>query len=167
MLVGGGNAAGQAIAFLASRAAHVHHLIRGPDLAKSMSKYLIDRVGSLTNVTLYTESEIVAIEGSEEGVSGVHWRSRKNDSKHTKPIRRIFLFVGADPNTEWLANCGVKLNDKGFVCTGLDLSPEDHEQSAYSENGRQPLPLETSVPGVFAIGDLRAQLNQTGRCRGG
>ena len=90
MLVGGGNAAGQAIVFLASRATHVHHLIRGPDLAKSMSKYLIDRIESLTNVTLYTESEIVAIEGSEEGVSEVHWRSRKNDSKHTKPIRAFF-----------------------------------------------------------------------------
>ena len=63
--------------------------------------------------------------------------------------------MGADPNTAWLENCCVKLNDKGFV-TGLDLSPEDHEQSAYSENGRQPLPLETSVPGVFAIGDARA-----------
>jgi thioredoxin reductase (NADPH) len=156
VLVGGGNAAGQAIVFLASRATHVHHLIRGPDLAKSMSKYLIDRIESLTNVTLYTESEIVAIEGSEEGVSGVHWRTRKNDSTHTTPIRRIFLFVGADPNTEWLANCGVKLNDKGFVCTGFDLSPVEYAGSGRPENGHHPLPLETSVPGVFAIGDARA-----------
>ena len=156
VLVGGGNAAGQAIVFLASRAAHVHHLIRGADLAKSMSKYLIDRIGSLANVTLYTESEIVAIKGSEEGVSEVCWRSRKNDSTHTKPIRRIFLFVGADPNTEWLANCGVKLNDKGFVCTGFDLSPVEYARLANSENGHHPLPLETSVPGVFAIGDARA-----------
>ena len=156
VLVGGGNAAGQAIVFLASHAAHVHHLIRGPDLAKSMSRYLIDRIGSLTNVTLYTESEIVAIEGCEEGVSGVHWHSRKNDGKHTKPIRRIFLFVGADPNTDWLANCGVKLNDKGFVCTGFDVSPVEYAGSTSLEKGRPPLPLETSVPGVFAIGDARA-----------
>lgn len=156
VLVGGGNAAGQAIVFLAGHAGHVHHLIRGPDLAKSMSKYLIDRIGSLANVTLYTESEIVAIEGCEEGVSAVHWRHRQNGSIQTKSTRRIFLFVGADPNTGWLENCGVKLNDKGFVCTGLDLSPADHAQSAHSENGRQPLPLETSVPGVFAIGDARA-----------
>jgi thioredoxin reductase (NADPH) len=156
VLVGGGNSAGQAIVFLASHAAHVHHLIRGPDLAKSMSKYLIDRIGSLTNVTLYTESEIVAIEGSEEGVSGVHWRSRKSDNTHTKPIRHIFLFVGADPNTEWLANCGVKLNDKGFVCTGFDLPPVEYAGSAHPEHGHHPLPLETSVPGVFAIGDARA-----------
>jgi thioredoxin reductase (NADPH) len=157
VLVGGGNAAGQAIVFLASHAAHVHHLIRGADLTRSMSKYLIDRIGSLANVTLYTESEIVAIEGCEEGVSGVQWRNRKDGSKQTKSLRRIFLFVGADPNTGWLENCGVKLNDKGFVCTGLDLSPTDHEQWAHPENGRrQPLQLETSVPRVFAIGDARA-----------
>ncbi|MDE2366027.1 MAG: FAD-dependent oxidoreductase [Betaproteobacteria bacterium] len=156
VLVGGGNAAGQAIVFLASHAAHVHHLIRGADLAKSMSTYLIDRIGSLANVTLHTESEIVAIEGSEEGLSAVHWRHRQNGYMQTKSTRHIFLFVGAYPNTGWLENCGVKLNDKGFVCTGLDLLPADHEQSAYSENGRQPLPLETSIPGVFAIGDVRA-----------
>ena len=156
VLVGGGNAAGQAIVFLAGHAAHVHHLIRGPDLAKSMSKYLIDRIGSLANVTLYTESEIVAIEGCDEGISAVQWRHRKDGSMQTKSIRRIFLFVGADPNTGWLENCGVKLNDKGFVCTGLDLSPADHEQWAHLVNGRQPLQLETSVPGVFAIGDVRA-----------
>jgi thioredoxin reductase (NADPH) len=134
----------------------VHHLIRGADLAKSMSKYLIDRIGSLANVTLHTESEIVAIEGGEEGVSAVHWRHRQNGSMQTKSIRRIFLFVGADPNTGWLENCGVKLNDKGFVCTGLDLSPADHEQWAHLDGLRQPLQLETSVPRVFAIGDARA-----------
>ena len=124
-----------------------------------MSRYLVDRIGSLPNVTLYTESEIVAIEGSEEGVSGVQWQNRKDGGKQTKPVRRIFLFVGADPNTGWLENCGVKVNDKGFVCTGLDLSPASHEQSvhsAHSENRRQPLQLETSIPGVFAIGDARA-----------
>jgi thioredoxin reductase (NADPH) len=124
---------------LASHAAHVHHLIRGADLVRSMSKYLIDRIGSLTNVTLYTESEIVAIEGCEEGVNAVRWRHRQSGAVQTKSIRRIFLFVGADPNTGWLENCGVKLNDKGFVCTGLDLSPEDHEQWAPSENRRHPL----------------------------
>ena len=159
VLVGGGNSAGQAVVFLASHAAHVHYLIRGPDLAKSMSKYLVDRIGSLPNVTLYTESEIVAIEGSDEGVSGVRWQNRKDGCKQTKPVRRIFLFVGADPNTGWLENCGVKVNNKGFVCTGLDLSPAGHEQSvrsAHSENRRQPLQLETSIPGVFAIGDARA-----------
>lgn len=156
VLVGGGNSAGQAVVFLASHAAHVHYLIRGPDLAKSMSKYLVDRIESLPNVTLYTESEIVAIEGSDEGVSGVQWHNRRDGSKQTKPVRRIFLFVGADPNTGWLENCGVKVNDKGFVCTGWDLSPAGQEQWVHSENRRQPLQLETSIPGVFAIGDARA-----------
>jgi thioredoxin reductase (NADPH) len=156
VLVGGGNSAGQAVVFLASHAAHVHYLIRGPDLAKSMSKYLVDRIGLLPNVTLYTESEIVAIEGCDEGVSGVQWQNRKDGAKQTKPVRRIFLFVGADPNTGWLENCGVRVNDKGFVCTGLDLSPAGQEQWVRSENRRQPLQLETSIPGVFAIGDARA-----------
>ena len=156
VLVGGGNAAGQAIVFLAGHAAHVHHLIRGADLAKSMSKYLIDRLGSLANVTLYTESEIVVIEGCDEGVSGVQWHNRKDGSTQTKPIRRIFLFVGADPNTDWIENCGVKVNDKGFVCTGIDLSPVDYARSTHTRNDRHPLSLETSIPGVFAIGDARA-----------
>jgi thioredoxin reductase (NADPH) len=156
VLVGGGNSAGQAIVFLASQAMHVHHLIRGPDLVKSMSKYLIDRIGSLANVTLYTESEIMAIEGSEEGVNGVQWRNRKDGSKETKPVRRIFLFVGADPNTDWLENCGVKVDDKGFVCTGIDLPSIDYAPPAHLESNYRPLPLETSIPGVFAIGDVRA-----------
>ena len=155
VLVGGGNAAGQAIVFLANHAVHVHHLIRGPDLAKSMSKYLIDRLESLANVTLYTESEIVAIEGCDEGVNSVQWHNRKDGSKQTKPIRRIFLFVGADPNTDWLEDCGVKVNDKGFVCTGIDLSPVDYARSNL-KNDHHPLLLETSIPGVFAIGDARA-----------
>jgi thioredoxin reductase (NADPH) len=148
VLVGGGNSAGQAVVFLASHAAHVHLLIRGNDLGKNMSKYLVDRIASLPNVTLHTETEICAFEGCAEGVSGVRWRHRKSGNEEAKPVRRVFLFVGADPNTTWLADCGVKLNDKGFVCTGLDWAPAD--------DVRQPYPLETSIPGVFAIGDVRA-----------
>ena len=167
VLVGGGNAAGQAIVFLAGHAAHVHHLIRGPDLAKSMSKYLIDRIGSLANVTLYTESEIVAIEGCDEGISGVQWRNRKDGSIQTKSIRRIFLFVGADPNTGWLENCGVKVNDKGFVCTGIDLSPCRLRVVGASEK-RSSSPVARN----FDTGSIRdrrcaCQLNQTCRRRCG
>ncbi len=91
-----------ALIYLTASVEQIHHLIRGPDLAKSMSKYLIDRIGALANVTLHPESEIVAIDGCEEGVSNVHWRNRKSGSMQTKSIRRIFLFVGADPNTGWL-----------------------------------------------------------------
>ena len=167
MLVGGGNSAGQAVVFLASHAAHVHLLIRGPDLAKSMSKYLVDRIASLANVTLHAETEIVAFEGCDEGVSGVRWRNRKSGIEETKPIRRVFLFVGADPNTRWLANCGVKVNDKGFVCTGSDLSPDEYVRSAQSA-ARPP----SSVARDFRIGRVRdrrcaRQLDQACRSRGG
>jgi thioredoxin reductase (NADPH) len=131
-------------------------LIRGNDLGKNMSKYLVDRIGSLPNVTLHAETDIVAIEGSAEGVSGVRWRCRKDGHEESKPIRRVFLFVGADPNTAWLAGCGVKLNDKGFVCTGLDLMPAEADAGRRNGPMHEPLPLETSIPGVFAIGDVRA-----------
>jgi thioredoxin reductase (NADPH) len=156
VLVGGGNSAGQAVVFLASHAARVHLLIRGADLGKSMSKYLVDRIASLPNVTLHTETEIVAIDGCAEGVSGVRLRNRKSGSAEARPIRRVFLFVGADPNTEWLANCGVKVNEKGFVCTGSDLSPDQYVRSPQPAGERHQFALETSVSGVFAIGDVRA-----------
>ncbi len=156
VLVGGGNSAGQAVVFLASHAAHVHLLIRGSDLAKSMSNYLVERIASLLNVTLHTETEIVAIEGCDEGVGGVRWRNRMSGSEETKPIRRVFLFVGADPNTEWLADCGVKVNDRGFICTGSDLSPHEYVRAPREAGDRHPFALETTVSGVFAIGDVRA-----------
>lgn len=156
VLVGGGNSAGQAAVFLASHVARLHLLIRGQSLAKNMSAYLVDRIASQTNITLHTETEIVAIDGNDEGVSGVRWRNRKSGNEEIKPIRRVFLFVGADPNTEWLANCGVKVNDKGFICTGSDLAPDEYVRPALLASDRHPFPLETTVSGVFAIGDVRA-----------
>ena len=155
VLVGGGNSAGQAAVFLASHAAHVHLLIRGSSLAKKMSKYLVDRIASLANITLHTETEIVAIEGSAEGVTGVRWRNRRSGNEEAKPIRRIFLFIGADPNTAWLRDCGVKVDKKGFICTGIDLSPDEYVRSP-GIGERRPFPLETTASGVFAIGDVRA-----------
>ena len=155
VLVGGGNSAGQAVVFLASHAAHVHLLIRGPDLAKGMSSYLVERIASLANVTLHVETEIVALEGGDEGLSSVRWRKRNSGVEETRAIRRLFLFVGADPNTGWLGNCGVKVDDKGFVCTGYDPARDDSSSSAPARPLR-PLPLETTVSGVFAIGDARA-----------
>jgi thioredoxin reductase (NADPH) len=156
VLVGGGNSAGQAAVFLASHAAHVHLLIRGADLAKGMSSYLVERIASLANVTLHVETEIVAFEGDDEGLHSVRWRKRTNGLEETKPIRRVFLFVGADPNTGWLSNCGVKLDDKGFVCTGSELAHDESPRPAQALRPRHPLPLETTVSGVFAIGDARA-----------
>lgn len=146
----------QAVVFLASHASHVHLLIRGDDLGKSMSRYLVDRIASLPNVTLHAGTEIVAFDGCAEGVCGVRLRNRQSGKEETKPIRRVFLFVGADPNTGWLANCGVKVNDKGFVCTGIDLAPAKYARPPQLAGERHPFALETSVSGVFAIGDVRA-----------
>jgi thioredoxin reductase (NADPH) len=101
VLVGGGNSAGQAVVFLAGHAAHVHMLIRRSDLESTMSSYLIERIASLANVTLHVESEIVALEGGRKDLTGVRWRNRKQGIEVTKPIRQVFLFVGADPNTGW------------------------------------------------------------------
>jgi thioredoxin reductase (NADPH) len=148
-LVGGGNSAGQAAVFLAGHAAKVWMLVRGPGLAASMSKYLIDRIGSIPNIELRTRTEIVGLTGSRQsGVQSVRWRQRDTGQEEPHAIRNVFLFLGADPATEWLKSCGVVLDEKGFVKTGQDLVPE-------AENGRQ-LPFQTSVPGVFAIGDVRA-----------
>ena len=158
--MGGGNSAGQAVAFLARHAAHVHMLIRGSSLESTMSSYLIERIASLANVTLHVESEIVALEGGRKDLTGVRWRDRKHGTEVTKPIRQVFLFVGADPNTGWLADCGITMDNRGFVATGTELSPDEFERSARAARDRRPLPLETAVPGVFAIGDARAGSNK-------
>ena len=139
VVVGGGNSAGQGAVFLSGSATKVWMLVRGPGLAASMSKYLIDRIASIPNIELLTETEIVDITGSQDsGLESVTWRSRDSDRETTRPIRNVFLFLGADPSTEWLADCGVELDANGFVKTGAKS------------------PLETSVPGIFAIGDVRA-----------
>jgi thioredoxin reductase (NADPH) len=160
VLVGGGNSAGQAVAFLAGYAAHVHVLVRGASLESTMSRYLIERISSLANVTLHFESEIVVLEGGRKDLTGVRWRDRRNGTEVTKPIRRVFLFIGADPNTGWLADCGVKMDDKGFIVTGTALAADEYAHAARPARARPPLPLETTVPGVFAIGDARAGSNK-------
>jgi thioredoxin reductase (NADPH) len=150
-LVGGGNSAGQAAVFLAGHASKVWMLVRAADLAESMSRYLIDRIASTANIELRTRTEIVGLSGSRQsGVESVRWRHRERGQEETHAIRNVFMFLGADPTTGWLKDCGVVLDDKGFVNTGLTLGAE-----VRAANGRS-LPLETSVPGVFAIGDVRA-----------
>ena len=140
VLVGGGNSAGQAAVFLAGHASKVWMLVRGPGLAASMSKYLIDRIAGIGNIELRTRAEIVALLGTpQSGVESVTWRERESRKDETRPIRNVFLFLGADPATEWLKDCGVAVDERGFVRTG---------------DGSRP--LETSMPGVFAIGDVRA-----------
>ena len=157
VLVGGGNSAGQGAVYLSGHAAKVYMLVRGRGLADSMSRYLIDRIASTPNIELATETEIVALAGSaEEGLQRVRWRNRSTGSEDERPIRNVFLFVGADPATEWLAGCGVALDDKGFVKTGAALSAEELRVAHEKFPGRVPAPLETNLPGVFAVGDVRS-----------
>ena len=152
VLVGGGNSAGQGAVFLSGHASKVWMLIRGVGLAASMSKYLIDRLAAIPNIELRTRTEIVGVTGlADSGLESVRWRHRDTGHEETRPIRNVFLFLGADPATEWLKDCNVVLDDKGFVRTGSDLETAD----ARGPNDRRQ-PLETSVPGVFAIGDVRA-----------
>jgi thioredoxin reductase (NADPH) len=147
VLVGGGNSAGQAAVFLSAHAAKVQMMVRGPGLAESMSKYLIDRIAATPNIELMTETEIVALDGpAGSSLEKVRWRDGRAGRESEAPIRNVFLFVGADPATEWLKGCGVALDKAGFVLTG---TPRPN-------GGLQPSALESSIPGVFAVGDVRS-----------
>ena len=142
-LVGAGNSAGQAIVYLASQVAKVWVLVRGPSLEASMSRYLVDRIAGLPNVEVLTGTEVATLEGRGSTLEAVRWRVRQTGKETRRPIPHLFLFIGADPNTSWLSASDVALDDKGFVRTGGELG-----------NGHRP--LETSRPGIFAIGDVRA-----------
>ncbi len=136
-LVGGGNSAGQAVVFLAPRVKRLHLIVRRP-LEQTMSRYLIDRIAALPNVECHIGTEITGLEGDRAGgLTGATFRNRDGSTKRCD-MRHLFLFIGADPNAGWLQGC-VETDDKGFIVTG-----------------RGALPLETSLPGVFAIGDVRA-----------
>jgi thioredoxin reductase (NADPH) len=149
-LVGGGNSAGQAVVFLAPKVKRIHLVVRGKGLEATMSRYLIDRIAALPNVTLYTGAEVIALEGDQTGaLCKATFRGVDSGNLHTYPLRHLFLFIGAEPNGNWLAK-RVAVDPKGFVMTGGDFAPTDQPI------GRAPLPLETSVAGVFAIGDVRA-----------
>ncbi len=152
IVIGGGNSAGQAAVFLAQMTKHVHVLVRSGSLAESMSRYLIRRIEGSPNITLRTHTEIVALEGGDH-LESVRWRNNKTDQTEQHKICRIFIMTGADPNTGWLDGC-IALDDKGFIKTGPDLSPENLSASRWPL-ARQPHLLETSLPGVFAVGDVR------------
>ena len=140
-LAGAGNSAGQAVVYLASRAAKVWLLVRGANLEASMSRYLVDRIAGLPNVEIVTQAQVSGLEGSGGVLEAIRWQHRGLEVR--RPIRHLFLFIGAEPNTAWLNGSGVTLDAKGFVLTGADV-------------GADCRPLETSRKGIFAIGDVRS-----------
>lgn len=157
VLVGGGNSAGQAAVFLANHARRVRVLVRGPGLAASMSSYLVERLTASPRIELMLETEVVALAGSDErGLQRVRWRHLPSGREEEHEVRHLFLFIGADPATDWLAGCGVALDAKGFVRTGVASGEQPRQAEAWAATGRAPFALETTLPGVFAIGDARA-----------
>jgi thioredoxin reductase (NADPH) len=152
VVMGGGNSAGQAAVFLAQTAKRVHMLVRSKGLAESMSRYLIRRIEQNPAIVLRTNTEIVGLEGSSR-LERVRWRDDQTGKIETHDIRHVFVMTGAVPTTQWLVGC-VALDTKGFVKTGPDLSQDDLA-AAHWPPARAPHLLETSLPGVFAVGDVR------------
>jgi thioredoxin reductase (NADPH) len=152
IVVGGGNSAGQAAVFLAETTKRVHMLVRSAGLAESMSRYLIRRIEETATIVLRPYSEISVFEGDDH-LELVRWQNSQTGQTEEHKIRHVFVMTGADPNTSWLNGC-VALDAKGFIKTGPDLSPENLSV-AHWPIARQPYLLETSLPGVFAVGDVR------------
>lgn len=152
IVIGGGNSAGQAAVFLAQTAKRVYLLVRGESLADTMSRYLILRIEQNPAIELRTRTELCALEGTGH-VERAQWRNKKTNEAEKREIRHVFIMAGADPATAWLNGC-VALDAKGFVKTGTDLSDEDLRAAEWPL-ARRPYLLETSLPGVFAVGDVR------------
>jgi len=152
IVVGGGNSAGQAAVFLAETAKRVYMLVRSAGLAKSMSRYLIRRIEETPTIVLRPYTQIVAVEGGDH-IEFVRWQNNQTGQTEEHDIRYLFVMMGADPNTSWLDGC-IALDNNGFIKTGLDLSPESLSAAGWYPT-RQPYLLETSLPGIFAVGDVR------------
>jgi len=144
VLVGAGNSAGQAAVYLASQSAKVWMLVRRSDLAATMSRYLVDRIRGLANIEVVTEATISRLEGRDGMLEAVCWRIAADGQQVRRSINHLFLFIGADPNTDWLRGSGIGLDAKGFILTGEDAGGGRHA-------------LETTRRGVFAIGDVRSK----------
>jgi len=140
-LVGAGNSAGQAAVYLATQAARVYLLMRGKSLDATMSRYLVDRIEAQNNIEVLPETEVVELIGGGGSLEKIRWRNRSSGEETTHAVRHLFLFIGAEPNTDWLKPCGISLDPKGFVLTNTEI-------------GKRP--LETAIPGIFAIGDVRS-----------
>lgn len=152
IVVGGGNSAGQAAVFLSQNAMRVYMLVRSNSLAASMSQYLIRRIENSPTIILRLQTDIVAVEGKDH-LDSVYWRNSQTGQTEKHEIRHIFVMTGADPNTRWLDGC-IALDDKGFIKTGPDLSADNLSAAGWPLT-RQPYLLETSLPNVFAVGDVR------------
>ena len=153
IVVGGGNSAGQAAVFLSQTVKHVHMLIRSGALADTMSRYLIRRIEENLAITLHKNTEIAALEGNGR-LERVQWRSNQTGALETQNIRHVFVMTGATPNTRWLEGCVVQ-DKQGFIKTGPNLTPEDLANARWPL-ARTPYIFETSLPGVFAVGDVRS-----------
>ncbi len=153
IIVGGGNSAGQAAVFLARTAAQVTMMVRGAALAESMSRYLVRRIEETPNIRLLTRTQIESLGGADH-LERVTW-VEANGERQTRDIRHVFMMTGAKPNTDWLRRC-VTLDEKGFVKTGVDLTPDDLLAAKWPL-ARRPYLMETSLPGIFAVGDVRSE----------
>ena len=142
-LVGAGNSAGQAVVYLASQAAKVWLLVRGRNLESGMSQYLVDRIKGLSNIEVLTQTNVTGLEGKDGTLEAIRWRSGTSREEVRRAIQHLFLFIGAEPNTDWLEGSGIALDSKRFILTGSDID-------------RDRLSLETSQSGIFAIGDVRS-----------
>jgi thioredoxin reductase (NADPH) len=146
-IIGGGNSAGQAAVFLAKFASKVHMLIRSQGLAASMSRYLIDRISATASIELHPTTEGTQLMGDAMGrLASISWRDKSAGIETTCPVRNVFVFIGADPETDWLRGCGVALDANGFVVTG----------SSAQSGATVPVPLQSNVQAVFAVGDVRS-----------
>jgi thioredoxin reductase (NADPH) len=153
IVVGGGNAAGQAAIFLAQSSKRVHMLVRSNGLEDNMSRYLIRRIEDTPAIVVHSRTEIAKLEGGDH-LESVRWQNNQTEQYEEHKIRHVFLMTGAAPNTRWLDGC-VVLDDKDFIKTGTDLSPENLSIARWPL-ARPPYLLETSLPGVFAVGDVRS-----------
>jgi len=153
IIVGGGNSAGQAAVFLSASCRQVHLLVRASGLSDSMSRYLVRRIEDSPNIKLHVRTEIAALHGDAQ-LEAVTWRSAADGTLEKRAIAHVFLMTGAAPNTHWLQGC-VRLDDKGFVRTGVDLHADELVPGQW-RLARAPTLFETSLPGVFAVGDVRS-----------
>ena len=152
IVVGGGNSAGQAAVFLSQTARKVHMLVRSHELADTMSRYLIQRIEENPNIEMHFKTEIVALEGDSH-LERVTWLDKASGQTSVQNIRHLFVMAGASPRTDWLRGC-IAMDEKGFILTGRDF--DDGAARPAWPLARSPQMLETSLPGVFAVGDVRS-----------